>query len=295
MSQREAWTWRHAILKSDLPPTTRHVLLTLACHISDAGDACHPTVQQLTEETGLSKRAVLTHLKAAEAAGWISVGMHGFGGQKWARNEYRITVPGTSESVPAGSLKSDAQLEILSEKGGERGAPPLQKGGERRAPPFAEGGERGAPEGGERRAPSNFLGIISPPIVPPKTGGTPGFLRFWQAYPNKVKRANAFRYWQRHGLEAVADEVCQGVEAWKKSKRFAEGYIVNPASFLSDERWRPESWPPEVKQSQFAQHASQCCVCGAPWVVQIGTKRYCAAHHPERVSKQPRQGQLCES
>jgi len=87
------YSWRGAILKSGLPPTTRHVLLTLSCHMNDAGESCYPSIELLCEETGLSKRAVIMHLQNAADAGWIAVDKHGFKGKKWARNEYKISWP----------------------------------------------------------------------------------------------------------------------------------------------------------------------------------------------------------
>lgn len=80
--------WRKAILKSDLPPTTRHVLLTLACHMNVVGESCYPSIELLCKETGLSNRAVITHLQNAKELGWITVGKHGFAGQRWAAHEY---------------------------------------------------------------------------------------------------------------------------------------------------------------------------------------------------------------
>ena len=90
---RPLFSWRHAILESDLSPTTRHVLLTLSCHMSDAGDSCFPTVDRLAWETGLSRKAVCTHISKAKEAGYLVVDIHGFGGQRWRRHEYMVAVP----------------------------------------------------------------------------------------------------------------------------------------------------------------------------------------------------------
>ncbi|WP_205191559.1 helix-turn-helix domain-containing protein [Burkholderia sp. LMG 13014] len=87
------WTWRQAIIKSDLPSTTRHVLLTLACHINDAGEQAFPSIRLLAFETGLSRQAVMTHMQTAAAAGWVRTTKHGYGGQKWARNAYDPCIP----------------------------------------------------------------------------------------------------------------------------------------------------------------------------------------------------------
>ncbi len=97
------FSWRQAILKSTLPATTRHVLLTLACHMNDAGESCYPSIALLCEETGLSNRTVIDHIEKAAQAGWIVVDQHGFSGQKWKRNEYRIAWPKVVEGGEGGS------------------------------------------------------------------------------------------------------------------------------------------------------------------------------------------------
>ena len=105
---RPIFSWRHAVLRSDLPPTTRHVLLTLSCHMNDAGESCFPSIATLVEETGLSNRSVIDHIRFAKEAGWLKVGLHGFGGQKWRSHEYACAIP----------------------ERGEEGSPASQKGGE---------------------------------------------------------------------------------------------------------------------------------------------------------------------
>lgn len=101
--RRRAWTWRHAILESDLKSTTRHVLLTIGCHMNDVGEGCYPTTKQLHLETGLSERAVCEHINLAIDAGWLIRFQHGYRGQKWKRNEYRPRWPDDPEGTDAGS------------------------------------------------------------------------------------------------------------------------------------------------------------------------------------------------
>ncbi|MGO4449072.1 helix-turn-helix domain-containing protein [Phyllobacterium sp. TAF24] len=114
MSDGRAWSWRHAIIKSDLQATTRHVLLTISCFMNDMGDGCYPTQEQISEATGLSDRSVRTHLELAEKAGWIKVSEHGFRGQKWRNHQYVASWPDT---------------------------PDVEKGAEPASGPFVEGAE----------------------------------------------------------------------------------------------------------------------------------------------------------
>ncbi|MGZ2455474.1 helix-turn-helix domain-containing protein [Rhizobium anhuiense] len=89
-----AWSWRHAVGKSGLPPITRLVLHTLGLKMDATGGSCYPPVSELVELTGLDKKTVLKHLDIAEEKGWIEVSQHGFRGQKWKRNEYAARWPG---------------------------------------------------------------------------------------------------------------------------------------------------------------------------------------------------------
>ncbi|MFP3799458.1 helix-turn-helix domain-containing protein [Paraburkholderia sp. SIMBA_027] len=110
------WTWRHAIIKSGLPPTTRHVLLTLSCHLNDLGEDCFPSTAMLADETGLSERAVCTHLAVAAEKGWFVVRKHGYGKKKWARNEYFPRIP------------EGFEIPDRAAEGTERGSVPSKKG-----------------------------------------------------------------------------------------------------------------------------------------------------------------------
>lgn len=127
MTGNRAWTWRHALLKSDLPATTRHVLLTISCFMNDVGGGCYPTQEQLAEATGLSNRAVRQHIDVAVKAGWLVRKEHGFRGQKWRNHEYEA-------AWPILDVVGDAS------EGAEPASSALPEGAE----PRAEGAERGS-------------------------------------------------------------------------------------------------------------------------------------------------------
>lgn len=120
------YTWRSAIVNSELPSTTRHVLLTLSLYINDMGQSAYPSIERLSKETGLTDRAVGKHLRLAKELGWVRVGKMGFGGQNWANNCYFPQIPG------------DAEYTEQDIEGQERGSAPFQKGQER----GSEGQER---------------------------------------------------------------------------------------------------------------------------------------------------------
>ena len=122
------FSWRGAILKSNLEPTTRHVLLTLACHMNDAGESCYPTISTLCSETGLSKQTIITHLDLARDAGWVVISKHGFKGQRWANNDYRISWPdmeggqGDLPPLMEGSQPGSIKVVNLAAEGSQPGS-----------------------------------------------------------------------------------------------------------------------------------------------------------------------------
>lgn len=125
--QSRSWSWRHAIVKSGLPPTTRHVLLTISVFMNDAGDGCYPTTKQLAEATGLSERAICTHIEIAKQGGWLTVTVHGFKGQKWKNHQYEAAWPEV-EGAEGGSARSDKKaLNDVQQQSTERGSAASKK------------------------------------------------------------------------------------------------------------------------------------------------------------------------
>ena len=106
------FSWRSAILKSSIPPTTKLVLLTLSCHMNDAGESCFPSINLLCAETGLSNRAVVTHLHNSAELGWIKVRKQGLAGQQWARNSYQLSW----DAVNVATEGSERNAEVVNVK-----------------------------------------------------------------------------------------------------------------------------------------------------------------------------------
>lgn len=114
MPKSPFFSWREAILYSELPATTRHVLLTLSCHMNELGESCFPSIDRLCLETNLSRPSVIKHLGIAKDMGWIRVSLHGYGGQNWRSHEYSIGWPeGGKGDLPA----SGKVVNLVSEGG----------------------------------------------------------------------------------------------------------------------------------------------------------------------------------
>ncbi|MGH0004549.1 helix-turn-helix domain-containing protein [Pseudovibrio ascidiaceicola] len=123
---RKAWNWRQAFCQSELPATTKHVLQTLSMFMNTMGESCYPSIEDLVEYSGLSKRAVLNHIETARAAGWIKVSQHGFRGQRWKRHEYVARWPERDLIAPSLSERMVKTAEF-EEEGGAPDAPAHSK------------------------------------------------------------------------------------------------------------------------------------------------------------------------
>jgi len=71
----------------------------------------------------------------------------------------------------------------------------------------------------------------------------PGFLRFWQAYPNKQGKAKAAYYWKRDKLEGRADEIIEIVHGYEQThewKRNGGQFVPHGSTWLSERRWEDD-------------------------------------------------------
>lgn len=86
--------WRSVVASEHGPerPMTRHVLLTLALHMDAEGGSCYPSSRLLANETGMCRRTVEKHLRAAVADGWIRREPRGTG-RAWRRMVYHPAIP----------------------------------------------------------------------------------------------------------------------------------------------------------------------------------------------------------
>lgn len=207
-----AWSWRHAVGKSGLPPITRLVLHTLGLKMDATGGSCYPPISELVDLTGLDKKTVLKHLEIAEESGWIVVTQHGFRGQKWKRNEYVARWPGRDLSGNAASSEEN--------EGGGGFPPPLDdartaKGGGGVPPRSAVKVVEMVPEGGgndDRKVVEEFHQDKNLPTnIPensPAAGAEEGVLK--KADRNKIERAFTLWYaaWKGGG------EVVYARNAW---------------------------------------------------------------------------------
>lgn len=86
---------------------------------------------------------------------------------------------------------------------------------------------------------------------------TPEFQKFWNLYPNKLNRQDAFRAWCRVPFaDKEHEKIIAGLEVWKHSVQWKEErYIPTAAKFLKDERWT--KLPPKEAPSGSSKRNSR--------------------------------------
>ncbi|HCS27861.1 MAG TPA: hypothetical protein DIW43_10430 [Spongiibacteraceae bacterium] len=100
--------WRKRLLDSDLPSTTKLVLLVIASYMNIDGEGAFPSTRRIAANASLSQRAVITHIKMATRAGFIIVFKEERTGQNWALNHYRIGLPAPQGAEPRSARTVDS-------------------------------------------------------------------------------------------------------------------------------------------------------------------------------------------
>lgn len=206
MSKNRAWTWRHAITQSSLAPTTRLVLLTISCFMNDTGDGCYPTTKQLAGATGLSERAVCEHISKATDAGWLTVSVHGFKGQKWKNHQYQAAWPEDEGTDPDDRKVLTEGQHIGTDAGSvapEKALTLVPKG--------TDPDDRKALTEGQSTSPVTYpitKGMSEPssdtcPQSRKKQNYPEAFVAFWQAYPRtpNMSKSKALAGWKKLSTE----------------------------------------------------------------------------------------------
>lgn len=77
--------------------------------------------------------------------------------------------------------------------------------------------------------------------MPDKSGLPPGFATFWEAWPagdRKEAKAECLKKWNKHGLEAISEQIVAHVLQAKQSKKWTDGYEPAPLTYINQKRWQ---------------------------------------------------------
>ena len=79
-----------------------------------------------------------------------------------------------------------------------------------------------------------------------------GFDTFWSEYPVKVHKKRCIELWKKiKPDEELVKKMVESIKEWKHSKRWTDGYIRDPDTWLRNESWNDEV-PKPVRKKAFA-------------------------------------------
>ncbi|USS42767.1 helix-turn-helix domain-containing protein [Burkholderia glumae] len=87
------YTWRRAMMCSDLPATTKLVLFVVGEHTNGIDETCWPSLDRIAELASLSVRAVSKHLTLSVELGWLTRWKSRRPDRQWAHAHYRLSIP----------------------------------------------------------------------------------------------------------------------------------------------------------------------------------------------------------
>jgi hypothetical protein len=234
----KVWSWRQVILRSSLASTTKLVLLALSSHMNDHGEGCYPSLDTIAQETSLTRKAVITHIANAVAAGLLVKDRLKLSGRKWASNEYRAAIPPEMES-----------------------GTPDHQGVQEVHPITNERGEAGTPEGCtsfphgvyDVHTNSSENSTLNPKELSPKGKKSypQEFEQFWMAWPavRRCEKPNAYTAWREACRKNSADALMTALQRYVLTKEAMDGFAPYPAKWLKRERWlefMPEASPAQA-------------------------------------------------
>jgi hypothetical protein len=101
MQMIKSYVWRDKFTDATLGASTKGVLQVVAMFVNDKdGTPAYPSIELIMRKTSLSERAVIEHLKIAQAAGWLHIGKDRFGDSRYPHNVYFPTLPEGLEASP---------------------------------------------------------------------------------------------------------------------------------------------------------------------------------------------------
>jgi hypothetical protein len=239
---KSLFTWRSAICDSDLPPTARHVALTLSLHMNERGGSCFPSLDTQAAETGLHADTVKKNLKVLSDRGWIDKEIDRTMKGRGTKVMYSATFP-TTGAESTGAQNTGAQNTGV-QNGGPQGFSTPTTGAENPLP--LEGDKRATKRASVSSRTSSTLVSDGPLDL---------FDRFWETYGNlagtgKKKAREGWDLALKRGNDP--DEIIAGLAAWVVYWRTpGANKAMYAQGFLNQEKYAtaPPPLQPEERKS----------------------------------------------
>jgi hypothetical protein len=237
-----------AAWKLAMPASPKLVLLAMCDWANDEGESLHPSIKAIAKRASMSERNAQRVLHGLIENGWLSVVANTLGGRPGTTRHYRLNV---SAILSRGA-------DVISKKGGatETGDASVRGDNLSGVTNTAETGDTGVvrrvtntTETGDTHVTQS---IIYPSIIHHKNhqemracaDAAKRFEEFWAAYPSKVAKPQCLRKWKSAGLDEKADAILANIAARRSGdRRWLEGFIPNPLTYLNQERWNDPIQP----------------------------------------------------
>lgn len=176
-----------------------------------------------------------------------------------------VVPSGLSQSQSAFFLLVKPNLDSARKKaasGKQGGSKPKANGKQKESKPQAPGKQTQREKEEEKEIEKEIEGEEEKEKEKEQTGSAPfdgrPFTRFWEAYPKKIGRGEAWEAWKTlNPAPETAGAILSSLEAWKLSGQWTEDggrFIPDAANFLAKGYWR--STPPPAKKEQAPKGAS---------------------------------------
>lgn len=230
----------------DLKPLDKFLLIALCDFADEDGGNCFPSVRKLCEITGLSRATLYRCLSNLEDAALVERDQQYVESGRQTANSYRIIMEirvfdGKKRVIfrtGGVSHRDTPQGGTVSEVDGGRSQDDTPSGSQIEMPTYPTNIEPA------KKDPTNGEAGCQK-FHPQPDEYSPGFLRFYEAYPKKKQKAAAYRAWRKlNPSDELVDEIVAHVEARKVSDRDwlkqSGQYIPYPATFINGEGWTDE-------------------------------------------------------
>jgi DNA-binding transcriptional ArsR family regulator len=223
----EAIAWAFKKAKTD-DPITKFVLIAI-CNYTDDRNMAWPSIKTLCGITGLARRTVQGHLRKLEELGILSrlVRRRQDGGQ----TSSCYTVHFGHNSPPGDPGMDD---ELGSAEGAHAPISPPKRRRASNAPPIEEPSVNRQLEPSLKKKESAPLALSSDWPADYQD-------QFWEAYGHKRDKTTAMKALEKVHKKGIPwAKLMAGIERYRNSTSYREGYIKHPATFLNAGSWENE-------------------------------------------------------
>ena len=246
----EAMSWAFSM---PIPPAPKIVLLALANNADKAGKNCFPSLKLIVDNcVPMRLRTVQYHLKwLAEEAKLITITPWFQASGRQTSNLYELCLTTTYCGEGARSCRGGRVQEVAGGRVQEVAGGRVQE-----VAPLLNPDPN-----------LDLRKLEEDPLKPPAGGHVPAvvvryeedFESFWSIFPNKIGKKAAYRAWKKARDKPSIEQIVKAVQEALRSKKWREGFIPNPATWLNQGRWDDQ---PEGITSTLS--VAKACVSVAP-------------------------------